>query len=67
LRAIDGLDKAYEFVVQEQINNFPAFLETPILYLIHRFTCRARVEELVGDVMAFMRDRYFMVRQTITD
>nr|CAD2162362.1 unnamed protein product [Meloidogyne enterolobii] len=44
----------------EQINKFPSFLETPILYLIYHYTCRARVDELVSDIMLFMRDRYFI-------
>uniref|UniRef100_A0A183CFR9 WAC domain-containing protein n=1 Tax=Globodera pallida TaxID=36090 RepID=A0A183CFR9_GLOPA len=44
----------------EQINTFPAYLEVPILFLVHRFTGRARLDELVSDVTTFMRDRYFM-------
>uniref|UniRef100_A0A1I8B7F3 WAC domain-containing protein n=1 Tax=Meloidogyne hapla TaxID=6305 RepID=A0A1I8B7F3_MELHA len=40
-----------EAEAMEQINNFPSFLETPILYLVHHYTCRARVDELNEEVL----------------
>lgn len=54
-----------ENTAMEQINNFPTFLESPILFLVHRYTCRSRFDEIVNDVMAFMKDRFFMDEEIV--
>ena len=42
------------------LESFPEFLEVPLLYLVHKFTYRGRLDDLVNDVFTFMKDRYFV-------
>lgn len=42
------------------LESFPEFLEMPLLYLVHKFTYRGRLDDLVNDVFAFMKERYFV-------
>ncbi|KAI1711925.1 bromodomain-containing protein [Ditylenchus destructor] len=52
--------KESEAEALKQVQSFPAYLELPILYLIHTFSCRSRIDDLVNDIYAFMKDRYFI-------
>lgn len=44
---------------QEQLNNFPTYLQSPLLYLAH-LTHRSRLNDVVDDVFMFSKDRYFI-------
>ncbi|VDK43074.1 unnamed protein product [Anisakis simplex] len=45
---------------KESLEAFPEHFGRPILYLIDRLCVRGRLEELVGDIHTFVKDRYFV-------
>ncbi|GMT13560.1 hypothetical protein PFISCL1PPCAC_4857 [Pristionchus fissidentatus] len=45
---------------KEELDNFPDYLEVPILYLVQFLTCRGRLDDVLSDVTVFMKDRYFI-------
>ena len=52
--ALDSEKKA-----QDQLANFPEYLQRPILYLAH-LTHRSRLNDLNDDVYGFAKERYFI-------
>lgn len=47
-------------LLQEFIDTFPEYLEGPILFLIHQFSARSRIDDLVNDIYVAIRDRFFI-------
>lgn len=35
-------------------------MEFPLLFVIHKFSCRSRLDDLVNDVFVLFKDRYFI-------
>lgn len=44
----------------KSLEDFPEFLELPLLYLVHKHIYRGRIDEMVTDVLTVMKDRYFV-------
>lgn len=35
-------------------------MEFPALFLVHKFSCRARIDDLVNDIFVLFKDHYFI-------
>ncbi|VDN42303.1 unnamed protein product [Gongylonema pulchrum] len=54
----------YRFVLfQETLSTYPASFSTPILYLVHKLSCRGRIDDLVNDIYFFVKDHYLIGEQ----
>ncbi|CAJ0586779.1 unnamed protein product, partial [Mesorhabditis spiculigera] len=49
----------------KMLGNFPEHLEVAILYLVDKFSCRGRFEEMLNDIYFFLKDR-FVVGEEVT-
>ncbi|PAV74426.1 hypothetical protein WR25_02425 isoform E [Diploscapter pachys] len=44
----------------KSLGDFPVYLERPILFLVHKYTKRGRFDDLLNDIYAFMKTRFFL-------
>ncbi|EGT38233.1 hypothetical protein CAEBREN_19091 [Caenorhabditis brenneri] len=49
-----------ETEVEKEIQDFPEFLERPILLIVQKYTNRGRFEDLLSDIYHIMKDRFFI-------
>ncbi|CAD6196672.1 unnamed protein product [Caenorhabditis auriculariae] len=49
----------------KSLDKFPEYLERPILFVVHEYTCRGRFEELVNDIYSVMKDRFFIGEEIV--
>lgn len=50
---------------QETLSTYPTSFATPILFLVHKLSCRGRIDDLVNDIYFFVKDHYLLGEEVI--
>lgn len=54
------VDVLYVSWFQETLSTYPTSFATPILFLVHKLSCRGRIDDLVNDIYFFVKDHYLL-------